>query len=654
MERKPKQEPNFSSCYTLKDNESINRILLAGSMVSGVRIGFDLDDPQKDSFESVPGVQRVKQQILNDLQTLLTGSIESHGKDHESLISPETRQILYNMQVDSSRLGFAYWNLAYESLVEQIWLTDNHAAALLMNTCRGNRPNLNHFAIANALLTGKLLAVYTTNFDELIEIAVQCLTKKAGQDRQYHWFDKKEHPSVFWQMEYGHRTIRVIKLHGTISNVKEDSEIGQIVCRYLDVARSLPDDVWSMLKKDLKDGELYVIGYSGSDLDIRGPLAKIAGQGELRKLIWYDYEGTSFHNCVNNARQRGRQRLLKRSGGIVKHTDLSTINDNVLLKWSDVREFYKTISLVHIEAQQELVSNFFQKWTRWNGLELLGRILDICHSDKAVDVLEYQCNLSTSFKYKLGRQLANSYKHAHRWKDYIRLVKRNPKEFGLSSLETKAEICFCRQMIMRKAVWTLPWCWLTHILLSFGIFRAQVEKKGNDDIEKEGFLYAKLIIIHFANRLLERLPYRGLLKGFTWCVIRPLFLGAGSHVTVKYARDVEEQYRRIGLLRRSIDTSREIAKAEMLFSNSETDQYETVRQTFTEIEEKTSIMGYEASAVNILRDLTKWAIRHNRLEHAEAYYKELYERNASSPFPEDIEKNNELYQKIEQLRQQLK
>jgi len=156
---------------------SSHRLLLLGSAISSVSIGSLPDKPTEDIFISVPGVPQVQSHILATLRAILTGGDGTVGdrRDRERYVTPEILRTIAHLEDTNNVLGFTYRSLAYESLMEQVWVTDSSVAARLMKTCRANRPNFNHFAVAEALLSGEVEAVYTTNFDELIETAVQLL-----------------------------------------------------------------------------------------------------------------------------------------------------------------------------------------------------------------------------------------------------------------------------------------------------------------------------------------------------------------------------------------------------------------------------------------------------------------------------------------------
>lgn len=617
---------------------SSHRLLLLGSAISGVKIGSLPDCDPNDTYISVPGVPRVQRHVLDVLRAALTAPTDEDRVDHERYVTPEIRRVLEEMAAENTVLGFAYRTLAYESLVEQVWLTVPAVAMELLETCRAARPNFNHFAVATALLSGEVAVVYTTNFDELIEIAVQLLAGRDARARTYQRFTD-DHAAAVWQESIDGRLIRVVKLHGTITHVRQPNDIAELVCRYSDVAKPLPEEAQAMLARDLAGAELHVLGYSGSDLDIRPVLLKAAPEAGLLQLRWHGRASSGGEDCVERARQRGRKRLLEHLDGVAEITNLADAASNALFRWvraPDMCDRVRPLVTALPRAPGELKTK-----TRLNvrtAITLLGRILDTCHAAETAIVLEPLCNGVPDIGASLGQHLGSGYQHAHRWDDYLNLI-RTPSRLGMSPLLTAAQICFSRQMILAQRRSTFLSCWSGHVRL----VKRMARRTADDAIED--WLFARLVILHFANRLLGRMPLPSFVSR---AFARGLHPKLARFDLVGESRDLERHYRQRGNLRRSVDVSREIALATAL--NGGPNCYERVRDLLVEVEEQASIMGYEASAVNVLRDLCDWAIRHGRITEAKEYLREVMERNAASPaHPDDNAKNRELARRIERM-----
>ncbi len=131
-------------------------------------------------------------------------------------------------------------------------------------------PNANHIALAGLLYTKQVRAVFTTNFDTLIEQAY-ALLRPSDSKRVLKVYKTLEDFSSARGFPRG-----LYKLHGCIT------EPNSIVTSLDDVGRRAVQQKYNSFKTALKRYVVLFIGYRGADLDIFGSLATSA----CRRIIW--------------------------------------------------------------------------------------------------------------------------------------------------------------------------------------------------------------------------------------------------------------------------------------------------------------------------------------------------------------------------------
>jgi hypothetical protein len=144
---------------------------------------------------------------------------------------------------------FAY--LAPEALLSRLAARRIDIDAELRTLLAGGAPNALHFAAAELLAAGG--AVWTTNFDELVEDAA------AEQAIPVHRLVPGDDPRC--SCDRGH----LVKPHGTLSG-------SPLVARSEDVLAPLPDAWLDRLRADVRDADVAVVGYAGADIDLRAGL----------------------------------------------------------------------------------------------------------------------------------------------------------------------------------------------------------------------------------------------------------------------------------------------------------------------------------------------------------------------------------------------
>lgn len=131
-------------------------------------------------------------------------------------------------------------------------------------------PNANHLALAQLLSSKRVRAIFTTNFDTLIEQAYQMVQEETN----------KNELTVFRTLDEFSSTDGLprglYKLHGCVTVPST------IITSLNDVGRRAVQQKYEVLKTALKQYNVLFIGYRGADLDIFSVIAS----SPCRNIIW--------------------------------------------------------------------------------------------------------------------------------------------------------------------------------------------------------------------------------------------------------------------------------------------------------------------------------------------------------------------------------
>ena len=107
----------------------------------------------------------------------------------------------------------------FEVIMEGALMNGNSDILEVFNS---KSPNFNHLSIANLAKSGILKTIYTTNFDTLIEQAINPYTdmETNKQNKKYYMvLHKPEIIESYGCMEPNNKLTSIIKLHGCISDI---------------------------------------------------------------------------------------------------------------------------------------------------------------------------------------------------------------------------------------------------------------------------------------------------------------------------------------------------------------------------------------------------------------------------------------------------
>lgn len=162
-------------------------------------------------------------------------------------------------------LGDDGWRarMAPEALLSRLVAAGVDVERELRAMLSGGEPNALHFIAAEVLRRGG--AVWTTNFDELVEDAAE------AHGIELHLLLPGD--DVACQCGHGH----LVKPHGTLSRPG-------VLARSEDVLRPLPDSWTARLLNDLDGARAAVVGYAGADVDLRTGLGEALRHADA---IWF-------------------------------------------------------------------------------------------------------------------------------------------------------------------------------------------------------------------------------------------------------------------------------------------------------------------------------------------------------------------------------
>jgi tetratricopeptide (TPR) repeat protein len=148
-------------------------------------------------------------------------------------------------------------NLPFEAFIQT--LTDEVGVDDILEIFSKGEPNTNHDLIAELLNLGYVKTVLTTNFDILIEKALIKIGLEEGTNYQV-FSTEKEFENIDWQSNI----IKIIKIHGCISNKEEMAITLKLVARK--TIDQHKNNLISSFFSSTINPNLLVLGYSCSDL----------------------------------------------------------------------------------------------------------------------------------------------------------------------------------------------------------------------------------------------------------------------------------------------------------------------------------------------------------------------------------------------------
>jgi len=262
-----------------------------------------------------------------------------------------------------------------------------------------NKPNCNHRFLARLLSEEKCCYIITTNFDILIEKALEV----------------KQHP-------------KIMHLHGSIS----DPDSIRVLLHQ--IGWGLPEEIQERLKEVLKNKAVIFVGWSGNDFDI----IPILSSSEIEKIYWiYHDESSDRVICYDDDEIKSSSSpidsLIKQFEGIkyIGSTDV-VIREIWQGLWKDSPEYPKK---TRSEDWKKSIKKYLKQLGKWDRALIFLEVLERIDRDKElplklIDSLE-KVNPEGQILYELSCKKSVCYKIISKYKEAIEGAKQVLKTFTL-------------------------------------------------------------------------------------------------------------------------------------------------------------------------------------------------------------------------------
>ena len=183
-------------------------------------------------------------------------------------VSELERKLIYNA------------TLPFESFISI--LQENSRIDNLLEIFNQGEPTLQHKFIAELMVAGKVRIVVTTNFDGLIEKALEYKELKEGKD--FHvYYQEKDFNAIDWEMDKP----TIIKIHGSVHDPDSMAITMQLVAgkRYSEPRSQIINHVFSSGNHEY----VLITGYSCSDFFDISPYIEMI-QEKQKKVVLVDHK----------------------------------------------------------------------------------------------------------------------------------------------------------------------------------------------------------------------------------------------------------------------------------------------------------------------------------------------------------------------------
>lgn len=216
----------------------------------------------------------------NDLAIFCGAGISKHSGF--PLANELKRQILEELSMDEKDLSELLNSVfPFEAFMESVSLSGDISRVLHM--FEDGKPNTNHILIAKLVRIGYLRTILTTNFDSLIEKALESEGLRQGID--FNTYFTEEHFSRIYLDNLGNKA-EIFKIHGSIHDA------GSIRTTLAAVAGKTLSDTRSRVIRHLFSTGMHkcvlVLGYSCSDVFDLTPHIQTIGD-DLKEVIFVEH-----------------------------------------------------------------------------------------------------------------------------------------------------------------------------------------------------------------------------------------------------------------------------------------------------------------------------------------------------------------------------
>lgn len=219
--------------------------------------------------------------------------------------------------------------LPFEAFMESI--SDDSDISTILDFFKEGEPNTNHIMIAKLAKTGLVRTILTTNFDPLIEKALE--KEHLIRDRHFKvYYDEEQFSKTHFRNEHD-KIIKIFKIHGSA----EDKKSIRITLKAV-AAQSLSDKRMNLIEFLFSSGKhrkVLILGYSCSDaFDIIPQIEAISKN--QKEIIFIDHN--SMRMEVENIKTWNSKNPFKKFAGIRLVYDTDKLIETL---WSSCKDIMK-------------------------------------------------------------------------------------------------------------------------------------------------------------------------------------------------------------------------------------------------------------------------------------------------------------------------
>jgi len=238
-------------------------------------------------------------------------------------------------EIDSEKILQS--NLPFEAFIQT--LSGESDVNDLLDIFSKGKPNNTHRFIALLIKLGFVKNIITTNFDTLIEQALS----EIGFEKENH-FDVYSSDKDFEKIDWDYTRIKIIKIHGCISN-KDEMEITLDLIARRFISQNKHNIISSFFSKKINQNVLF-LGYSCSDLfDITPQINSILNNQSEIIFIEHSVDDTNF--CVEEVSKKEFKNPFYKYKGLRFYVNTDILVNKFWEKFSS--EDYPTYPLVNID-----------------------------------------------------------------------------------------------------------------------------------------------------------------------------------------------------------------------------------------------------------------------------------------------------------------
>lgn len=280
-------------------------------------------------------------------------------------------------------------NLPFEAFMENI--SENIDISKILEIFEKGEPNTNHILIAKLAKRGYIKMIYTTNFDLLIEKALE--KEELTRNIDFEVYHEEEQFSRINFENVEPDKIRIFKIHGSVANIDSLRTTMKLVA-----SKTLSDKRFNTIRYLFSTGihkKVLILGYSCSDeLDITPQIQSV--DGKQKEIIFIDHN--SDMEKIEDIKIKDVKNPFKKFNG----TRIISKTDNFIKKlWDSYKEMIGVYESIEFEPQWKVhIDNWVKDLEENEGLFIAYFIIgllfqNISNLNKSIEYYEKSLEIGT-------------------------------------------------------------------------------------------------------------------------------------------------------------------------------------------------------------------------------------------------------------------